>query len=52
MFCTVLSYICMRILGEGPDGGQDNACTRARKWILDRGGATHISSWGKSWLSV
>ncbi|KAK7832933.1 beta-amyrin synthase [Quercus suber] len=52
MFCTILSYICMRILGEGPDGGQDNACTRARKWILDRGGATHISSWGKSWLSI
>nr|POE86729.1 beta-amyrin synthase [Quercus suber] len=51
MFCTIISYICMRILGEGPDGGQDNACTRARKWILDRGGATHISSWGKSWLS-
>ena len=42
MFCTILSYICMRILGEGPDGGQDNACTRARKWILGRGGATHI----------
>ncbi|XP_030969509.1 beta-amyrin synthase-like [Quercus lobata] len=52
MFCTILSYICMRILGEGLDGGQDNACTRARKWILDRGGATHISSWGKSWLSI
>ncbi|XP_075664361.1 beta-amyrin synthase-like isoform X2 [Castanea sativa] len=52
MFCTILNYICMRILGEGPDGGQDNACTRARKWILDRGGATHISSWGKSWLSI
>ncbi|KAM3749833.1 hypothetical protein ACB098_05G216300 [Castanea mollissima] len=52
MFCTILSYICMRILGEGPDGGQDNACARARKWVLVRGGATHISSWGKSWLSI
>ncbi|KAJ4725479.1 Terpene cyclase/mutase family member [Melia azedarach] len=52
MFCTVLSYICMRILGEGPDGGQDNACARARKWILDRGGVTHIPSWGKTWLSI
>ncbi|XP_050289368.1 beta-amyrin synthase-like isoform X1 [Quercus robur] len=52
MFCTILSYICVRILGEGPDGGQDNACARARKWVLDRGGATHISSWGKSWLSI
>ncbi|KAL3736990.1 hypothetical protein ACJRO7_025854 [Eucalyptus globulus] len=52
MFCTALSYICMRILGEGPDGGQDNACTRARKWILDRGGVTYIPSWGKTWLSI
>ncbi|WCJ37176.1 Lupeol synthase [Euphorbia peplus] len=52
MFCTVLSYICMRILGEGPEGGQDNACERARKWILDHGGATSISSWGKTWLAI
>ncbi|KAJ4833618.1 hypothetical protein Tsubulata_050985 [Turnera subulata] len=52
MFCTVLNYICMRILGEGPDGGQDNACARARKWIHDHGTATHIPSWGKTWLSI
>ena len=52
MFCTTLSYICMRILGVGPDGGQDNACARARKWILDHGGVTHMPSWGKTWLSV
>ncbi|RZC70810.1 hypothetical protein C5167_033981 [Papaver somniferum] len=52
MFDTVLNYICMRLLGEGPDGGQDNACTRARKWILDHGGATLTPSWGKTWLSV
>ncbi|WCJ37174.1 Beta-amyrin synthase [Euphorbia peplus] len=53
MFCTVLSYICMRILGEGPDGGgQDNACSRARKWIIDHGGVTYIPSWGKTWLSI
>ncbi|KAL6285250.1 hypothetical protein ACE6H2_009640 [Prunus campanulata] len=51
MFCTALSYICMRILGEGPDGGQDNACARARKWILDHGSVTHMPSWGKTWLS-
>ena len=31
MFCTVLRYISMRILGEGPDGGKNNACARARK---------------------
>ncbi|XP_004309763.1 PREDICTED: beta-amyrin synthase-like isoform X2 [Fragaria vesca subsp. vesca] len=53
MFSTALSYIFMRILGEGPDdGGQDNACPRARKWILDHGGVTHIPSWGKTWLSI
>ena len=52
MFCTVINYICMRILGEGPKGGKDNACERGRKWILDHGGATAISSWGKTWLSV
>ncbi|KAJ8760158.1 hypothetical protein K2173_011014 [Erythroxylum novogranatense] len=52
MFCTALNYICMRILGEGPNGGEDNACARARKWIHDHGSATHIPSWGKTWLSV
>ncbi|KAH0775180.1 hypothetical protein KY290_012317 [Solanum tuberosum] len=52
MFCTALSYICMRILGEGPDGGESNACARARKWILDHGCVTAIPSWGKIWLSI
>ncbi|KAM6552668.1 hypothetical protein CsatB_013430 [Cannabis sativa] len=52
MFCTTLNYICMRMLGEGPDGGQDNACARARQWILDHGGVTYIPSWGKTWLSI
>jgi beta-amyrin synthase len=52
MFSTALNYICMRILGQGPDGGQNNACARARHWIRDHGGVTHIPSWGKTWLSV
>ncbi|GMN63111.1 hypothetical protein TIFTF001_032187 [Ficus carica] len=52
MFCTTLNYICMRILGEGPDGGQENSCAKARKWILDHGGVTYIPSWGKTWLSI
>ncbi|KAJ9549992.1 hypothetical protein OSB04_022535 [Centaurea solstitialis] len=38
--------------GEGADGGLNGACTKARKWILDHGGATGIPSWGKTWLSV
>ncbi|KAL8125225.1 beta-amyrin synthase 1-like [Apium graveolens] len=52
MFCTALSYICMRILGQGADGGVNNACSRARKWILDHGSVTHMPSWGKTWLSI
>ncbi|KAL9459827.1 hypothetical protein AB3S75_003102 [Citrus x aurantiifolia] len=52
MFGTVFNYICMRLLGEGPDGGENNACARARKWILDRGGGTGVPSWGKTWLSI
>ncbi|KAK8575854.1 hypothetical protein V6N12_063506 [Hibiscus sabdariffa] len=52
MFSTALNYICMRLLGVEPDGGLDNACERARKWILDRGGVTSIPSWGKTWLAI
>ncbi|RDY07321.1 Beta-amyrin synthase, partial [Mucuna pruriens] len=52
MFCTVLNYICMRILGEEPNGGHNNACAKARGWIHDHGGVTHIPSWGKFWLSI
>ncbi|KAH6812041.1 Terpenoid cyclases family protein [Perilla frutescens var. frutescens] len=52
MFCTALNYICMRILGEAPDGGLNNACGRARKWILDHGTVKAIPSWGKTWLSI
>ncbi|KAF3627661.1 hypothetical protein FXO37_29751 [Capsicum annuum] len=52
MLCTALSYICMRILGEGPDGGENNACARGRKWILDHGSVTAIPSWGKTYLSI
>ncbi|CAN1191094.1 Beta-amyrin synthase [Linum perenne] len=51
MLCTTLSYVCMRILGEGPNGGRDNSCERARNWILDHGGVTYMPSWGKTWLS-
>ncbi|XP_043713432.1 beta-amyrin synthase-like [Telopea speciosissima] len=52
MFSTALSYICMRLLGEGPEGGLDDALPRARKWILDHGGIIAIPSWGKIWLSI
>ncbi|EPS65499.1 beta-amyrin synthase, partial [Genlisea aurea] len=49
MFCTALSYICMRVLGEGPD---NDACARARKWIMDHGTLKASPSWGKTWLSI
>ncbi|KAF8413574.1 hypothetical protein HHK36_001565 [Tetracentron sinense] len=52
MIGTVLNYICMRILGEGPEGGEDGAVAKGRKWILDHGGATAIPTWGKIQLSV
>ncbi|XP_057468453.1 germanicol synthase-like isoform X1 [Actinidia eriantha] len=52
MFCTVLSYICMRVLGDGPSGGRNDAVRRARKWIHDHGGVVAIPSWGKTWLSI
>ncbi|XP_019150037.1 PREDICTED: cycloartenol synthase 2-like isoform X2 [Ipomoea nil] len=51
MFCTALNYVTLRILGEERDGG-NGAMKKARKWILDHGGATFIPSWGKLWLSV
>ncbi|XP_075502123.1 cycloartenol synthase-like isoform X1 [Primulina tabacum] len=51
MFCTVLNYVALRLLGEGVNCG-DGAMDKARTWILDRGGATFIPSWGKFWLSV
>ncbi|KAM5553516.1 cycloartenol synthase [Rosa sericea] len=51
MFCTALSYVSLRLLGEEMDGG-DGAMEKARKWILHRGGVTTIPSWGKMWLSV
>ncbi|KAJ6912114.1 hypothetical protein NC651_014704 [Populus alba x Populus x berolinensis] len=39
----------IRLLGEEMDVGMV-AWREARKWVLDHGGATHISSWGKMWL--
>ncbi|KAI8563353.1 hypothetical protein RHMOL_Rhmol03G0105500 [Rhododendron molle] len=52
MIGSALSYVALRLLGEGPYDGENGAMTKARKWILDNGGATAIPSWGKIWLSV
>ncbi|KAL3613496.1 myb-like DNA-binding protein bas1 [Castilleja foliolosa] len=52
MLGTAFNYVCLRILGQGPEGGENNACARARKWILDHGTAKAIPYWGKTWLSI
>ncbi|KAK4396655.1 Cycloartenol Synthase [Sesamum angolense] len=51
MFGSVLTYVTLRLLGEEPNDG-DGAMEKGRSWILDHGGATAITSWGKMWLSV
>ncbi|CAO2820140.1 unnamed protein product [Amaranthus hypochondriacus] len=51
MFGTALVYVTLRLLGEGPNDG-DGAIERGRKWILEHGSATAITSMGKWWLSV
>nr|UAK14941.1 cycloartenol synthase [Cucumis sativus] len=51
MFGSVLNYVTLRLLGEEAEDGQGGV-DNARKWILDHGGATAITSWGKMWLSV
>ncbi|MFS7923968.1 putative terpenoid cyclases/protein prenyltransferase alpha-alpha toroid [Helianthus anomalus] len=51
MMGSALNYVALRLLGEGVDGG-NGALDRARKWILDHGGAASIPSWGKTYLSV
>ncbi|KAL3642846.1 CRISPR-associated protein 1 [Castilleja foliolosa] len=51
MFGSVLTYVTLRLLGEGANDG-DGAMEKGRDWILGHGGATAITSWGKMWLSV
>uniref|UniRef100_A0A0D3HJ36 Terpene cyclase/mutase family member n=1 Tax=Oryza barthii TaxID=65489 RepID=A0A0D3HJ36_9ORYZ len=51
MLGSSLNYVALRLLGEGPNGG-DGCIENGRNWILDHGGATFTSSWGKFWLSV
>ncbi|XP_078181223.1 cycloartenol synthase-like isoform X1 [Carex rostrata] len=51
MFGSVLTYVTLRLLGEGANDG-DGAMEKARDWIITHGSATAITSWGKMWLSV
>ncbi|XP_073101079.1 LOW QUALITY PROTEIN: cycloartenol Synthase [Elaeis guineensis] len=51
MLGTSLQYVCLRLLGEEVEGG-DGSMLKAQKWILDHGGATTTSAWGKFLLSM
>jgi hypothetical protein len=50
MFCSVMNYVALRLLGEGLDSS--GPMLQARSWILVHGGATLTPSWGKFFLSV
>ncbi|XP_003798191.1 lanosterol synthase isoform X1 [Otolemur garnettii] len=49
VFGTALNYVCLRILGIGPD---DPDLVRARNILHKKGGAVAVPSWGKFWLAV
>jgi lanosterol synthase len=49
MFGTVLNFVSLRLLGVDAN---DSAAKSASRWILERGGALSIPSWGKVWLCV
>ncbi len=49
MFGTVLQYAALRLLGMQ---AQTPELQKARTWILERGGAVNIPSWGKFYLAV
>lgn len=51
MFGTALTYVTLRLLGEGANGGE-GAMEKGRTWILDHGGVIALTSWGKMWLAV
>ncbi|XP_058203406.1 dammarenediol II synthase-like [Rhododendron vialii] len=52
MIGSTLSYVALRLLGKGPYDGENREVERARKWILDHGGAAAVPSWGKLYLSI
>lgn len=49
MFGSSLNYISMRLLGVSANNID---IIRARKWILDHGGAGTAPGWGKFWMCV
>nr|UTN00765.1 lanosterol synthase [Strongylocentrotus purpuratus] len=49
VFGTAMNYVTMRLLGVSKD---DEDLKKARKLLLEMGGAESIPSWGKFWLCV
>eukprot|EP00871_Galdieria_phlegrea_P002196 jgi/Galph1/2978/GphlegSOOS_G1595.1 len=49
MFGTAMNYVALRLLGMDRD---DPTAVAARNWILQKGGAVGIPSWGKLYLAV
>lgn len=49
VFGTVLNYVNLRLLGLAKD---HPVCTKARKTLLQLGGAIGAPHWGKTWLSI
>jgi lanosterol synthase len=48
IFGTAMTYVSMRLLGVLRD---DPRLVKARKFLLDNGGAKSIPTWGKFWLA-
>ncbi|KAB5514826.1 hypothetical protein DKX38_028732 [Salix brachista] len=46
MFGSVLNYVTLRLLGEGPNDG-DGAMDKGHDWILNHGSATMITSFNR-----
>lgn len=46
---SVLNYVALRLMGISAD---DSRMQRGRDYILKRGGAAYIASWGKFWLCL
>ena len=49
LFVTSLVYVAARLLGVSHD---DPLIAPAREFIRECGGATHVPSWGKIWLTL
>jgi squalene/oxidosqualene cyclase-like protein len=49
LFTTVLNYVALRMLGVPVD---DTDAQRARRWLLQHGGASQCAAWGRVVLAI